>query len=109
MNRIATLAFVAALLPIATVSADDAPAAGGATAQETIPPPDCHKPPVITKMRKADDDSDFQERADAFKACINAYADAQSKLSQQHLAAANAAISQFNDFVKEVNARKQDK
>ncbi|MDE0853855.1 MAG: hypothetical protein OSA97_05475 [Nevskia sp.] len=106
MSRIATIAFMAMLLPLSAAIADDAAAP---SAQETIPSPNCHKPVVVTKMRKADDDSEFQEKADAYKNCINAYVDAQTKLSQLHVAAANAAIAEFNAFVKAVNSHDNDK
>jgi hypothetical protein len=88
------------MLPAAVLA--DAPQGAG----EVVSPPDCRKPPVITKIRKADDDSDFESRADSYKTCINDYVAAQSDLAKKHTEAANAAINQYNDFVKLVNDKK---
>jgi hypothetical protein len=71
--------------------------------QEPIAQPTCKKPLLTTRMRKADDDSDFNEKFAAYQSCIKAYAEEQNKLGQRHLEAANAAVAEFNAFVKQVN------
>lgn len=108
MSRFATIALIAALLPFATAYADDTPNAGAAMPQETIAPPNCKKPIIMTKVRKADGDNDFNEKAEAYKDCMNAYANAQNDLAQKHADAAAAAVKAFNDFVKEVDAHKDN-
>jgi hypothetical protein len=97
------LAAAAAMLLSTTVLADDA-AAGSAV--DSMAPHSCKKPVILTKMRGADDDSIFDEKAETYKTCINDYVAAQGALAQKHTNNANAAINEFNDFVKEVKAHK---
>ena len=108
MKPLATIAFMAALLPFAAAFADDTPDAGAAVPQETIAPPSCKKPVIMTKVRKADGDTEFNEKAEAYKDCMNAYANAQNDLAQKHADAATAAVKAFNDFVKDVDAHKDN-
>jgi hypothetical protein len=98
------LAVAFALVPLAAGAEGAAPAV---TVQDSLAPPICKKPLLITKMRKADDDSDFSDKAEAYKNCINAYADVQHQLAQKHLDAGNAAIAEFNAFAKESNEKRQ--
>jgi len=101
------LAAAAAMLLSTTVLADDAaPAPAAGPAVDSLAPHSCKKPVILTKMRGADDDSVFDEKAETYKNCINDYVAAQSALAQKHTENANAAINQFNDFVKEVKAHK---
>jgi hypothetical protein len=76
---------------------------------ESVAPANCKRPTVMAnKIRKADDDSDFQERSEAYKKCINDYVAVQSAAAQKHQNAANAAIAEFNDFAKEANNAKSN-
>jgi len=99
MKPLIPIVFALALAPLAAL-ADDA-----AAPADSLAPATCKRPPVITKMRKADDDSDFQERSEAYKKCVNDYVAVQADLSKRHQDAANAAIADFNAFAKEVNNR----
>jgi len=99
MKPLIPIAFALALAPLAAL-ADDA-----AAPADSLAPATCKKPVVSTKIRKADDDTDFQERSEAYRKCINDYVAVQSKLAQQHQDAANAAIADFNAFAKEANKR----
>jgi len=105
MKSLIPIVFALALAPLAALADDAAAAAPAAAPADTLGPPDCKKPVASVKIRMADDNSAFQEKLDAYKTCIEAYASAQSNLAQQHQTLSNKAISDFNDFVKEVNAR----
>ncbi|HZR33983.1 MAG TPA: hypothetical protein VFA75_01310 [Nevskia sp.] len=105
MKALIPIVFALALAPLAALADDAAAAAPTAPPTDSLAPPACNKPSVGPKIRKADDDSNFQERVDKYKSCMEAYASAQSQLAQQHQKAANDAVAAFNDFVKEVNSR----
>jgi len=107
MKQLLFAAFALALLPNAA-PADDSAAAASAPITDSLAPPQCKKPMAFNTVRKADDDSDFQERLDKYKNCITAYAAAQGELAQKHTEAANAAVADYNAFVKEMNANKQN-
>lgn len=101
--------FVAALIA-APLAAPLAAYADEDTAPvETVAPPDCKKPVLPSKVRRADDPSEFTEKFEKYQKCVLAYADAQGKLAKAHQDAANAAINEFNAFVKSYNDSQQDK
>lgn len=96
-KKIAYLLF-AALAPVLA-------AADGA--METITPPTCKKPLQPNLIRKADDPGEFDTQLDEYKNCIQLYANEQTRLSKQHIDAANAAISDLNAFISKVNEQRQ--
>jgi predicted lipoprotein len=97
------------VLSVASLAfADDAaPVVADSTA-----PANCTQPPLpnpssaisgeatrIVKPKASDFNTQFQ----AYQTCMKAYVAAQSELSKQHIAAANAAVKQLNDFGQKVN------
>lgn len=96
------------MLAVAALLVADAAFADTSTpaATETIAPPDCKKPPIMNKIRKADSDDDFNEAAEAYKTCITAYVSTQNDLARKHTEAANAAVDSFNAFLKQVDEKK---
>jgi hypothetical protein len=104
-----SIAFAALLFlaPMTATLADDA--AAPAATSEVPASNTCKKPLLPSKLRKADDTSDFQEKVDTYHACIKTYADLQGELAKKHVAAANAAIKELNDFVSEVNEAQTSK
>jgi hypothetical protein len=108
MNKIFLFASLL-LLPL-VVNAADAPA----SAEETVAPPSCTKPDIpsrassydqtVTRTKKKDTQEDFQTAYQAYSTCMKAYVDLQSELSKKHIAAANAAVKDVNDFNTQVNA-----
>jgi hypothetical protein len=97
MKRLIPIVFALACAPLLALAED--------ATVDSLAPAGCKRPVVNTKIRKADDDTDFKERAETYKKCINDYVAVQSDLAQKHQNAANAAISDFNDFAKEANKR----
>jgi len=102
-NSIAIL-FAASLLPLAAFAQDAA-----APVTETISPAPCKKPLLPSKLRGADDTSDFDIKFENYKKCVSDYADAQGKLAKAHVKAANDAISDLNAFVAQVNDSQSNK
>jgi hypothetical protein len=100
MKSLIPMIFALACAPLLAL-AEDAPV-------DSLAPAACKRPAVSAKIRKADDDTDFQERAEAYKKCINDYVAMQSDLAQRHQNAANAAIADFNAFAKDVNTRESN-
>lgn len=100
------------VMPVAAF-ADGTPAPA---AEETIPPPNCEKPAIPTaadaldseasRLDTKNDPAKFQKNFDAWRACMKAYVDAQSAASHKHIAAANAAVKEVNDFIAQVNDAK---
>ncbi len=93
-------ALLVVAMPIIVSGEDAAPT-------ETIAPPTCKKPLLTTRMRKADDDSDFNEKFETYQACIKTYANEQNKAGQKHIDAANAAVADFNAFVRQASEAQQ--
>jgi hypothetical protein len=108
-----SIAFAALLFlaPISATLADDAaaPAATPATMDDSLAPPSCKKPVLPSKLRKADDTSDFQEKVDSYRECIKTYTQVQGALANKHIAAANGAVKDLNDFVNLVNESQNEK
>jgi hypothetical protein len=102
-----------ALVPV-LANADEAPAAAGAAAVETIAPPSCSTPDIpsrnagydqtVTKTKKKDTQEDFQTAYQNYSTCMKAYIDLQADMSKKHIAAANAAVKAVNDFNAKVTA-----
>ncbi|MDR3419488.1 MAG: hypothetical protein P4L83_25190 [Nevskia sp.] len=82
------------------VFADDS-AAGGMV--DSLAPPACKKPMLPNTIRRADDDSEFVAKYDAYAQCIKDYIATQQALSQKHIDAANAAVTDANAFRDKVN------
>jgi len=93
---------VAALLVADFAYADNSTAA----ATENVAPPNCKKPTIKNKVRKADSEDDFNEAAEAYKTCIDEYVNTQNDLARKHTDAANAAVDTFNAFLKQVDEKK---
>jgi hypothetical protein len=97
-----------ALAPVMVFSSAVALAQEPPAATESIAANTCKKPTIFTRMRRADDDSQFAEKSEAYKKCIDDYVALQSDLSQKHTNAANAAVAEYNDFVKAANAHDKE-
>lgn len=89
-------------------SADDSASA----AVDSTAPPNCTQPSLPTPSSAVSGEatriakpkaSDFNTQFQTYQACMKAYVAAQSELSKQHIAAANAAVKQLNDFGQKVN------
>ena|SRR5882757_5711971 len=98
MKRMIACLLFASLTPALAI-------ADGAT--ETIASPSCKKPVQRNVVRKADDPGEYDEQIDQYKNCIQAYVDEQTKLSKQHIDAANTAIADLNTFISKVNEQRQ--
>jgi len=66
-------------------------------------PPSCKQPALPSKVRRADDTSEFNPKVEAYQNCIKAYVNQQNVLANQHVAAANKAVAEANAFVNSVN------
>lgn len=106
MRKQLFLTLMAAALPLGAIADNAAPAGDP---QDSMAPMTCKKPAFVSSLRKVDDDSDFQGKVQAYQECVQAYAGAQNKLAQMHASAANAAIGEFNAFIKEYNERQDAK
>jgi hypothetical protein len=108
MKRTVRISLATALAPVLVFSSAVALSQESPAVTESISANPCKKPTIYTRMRRADDDSQFAEKSEAYKKCINEYVALQSDLSQKHTNAANAAVAEYNDFVKAVNARDKE-
>ena len=106
MRKQLFLTLLIAALPLGAFADDAAPAGDP---QDSLAPMTCKKPPLISSLRKIDDDSDFQTKFQMYDACVKAYAAAQNKLAQMHANMSNAAVTEYNEFIKEYNARQDEK
>ena len=97
MKKMMTAALFASVLPLAVLADEPADAAAA--------PPTCKKPALPSSVRRADDQSEFNEKFSAYQECIKAYVDTQNKLANLHINAANAAVTDANAFVTETNAK----
>ncbi len=128
MNKITAIALLMSLTPLTalaqygggpktlpssqqpgTVKEAAAAAASAGPLVDSYAAPACKKPVMITNLRKADDTSEFNEKFNAYQECIKAYVDNQNKLANAHVTAANAAVEDANNFVKEINDKQQSK
>jgi len=105
MHKMLACSLFSILAPLAAV-ADDA-----AAPADSLAGPNCTQPPLpgaaaasneATRIAKPKG-NDFNAQLQAYQVCMKAYVDAQSALSKQHIAAANAAVKQLNDFAAQVN------
>ena len=65
----------------------------------------CPRPVIATNFRKKEEADEFNGKITAYRDCIQTYVDAQKKASDQHAAAANSAIVEFNAFSNELNEK----
>ena len=93
---------LAALIPLGIqIALADEPAP--APVDAATAPPACKQPPLPSKVRRADDVSEFNAKVEAYQTCIKAYINEQNVLANQHVAAANKAVAEANAFVNAVN------
>lgn len=103
MNRYLAIALFALSAPIAGYAEGEAPAA---QPSEPAPaPPACVKPDTSVSVSKKEDAEAFNLKTSTYRNCIQAYLSAQKADAEQHAAAANAAIRDFNAFSAELNAK----
>ncbi len=74
-----------------------------ADATETVAGPACKKPVAPSALRKADDTSEFDDKFETYKSCVQDYAADQQKVAQKHVDAANAAINDLNAYIVQIN------
>jgi hypothetical protein len=105
MKRIA----LAATLLVIAGSALAQSAAPAAPAVD-VPKPKCEsKPEYPGKLAMQSDlrRNSFKREIDAYKACMLGYVEEQKARQQAHLAAANAAIQEYNDTMKKIAAEQE--
>ncbi|MBL8513654.1 MAG: hypothetical protein JNJ55_06655 [Betaproteobacteria bacterium] len=97
MNRIALL--VACALGGAAVAQTPAPASPG----PATPKHKCEKPEYPGRLAPDRRIKQFNTDLNAFKDCLQKFAADQKAISQVHVDAANAAITEYNDYIAELN------
>ena len=85
-----------ATLATATVFADD------------LPKPDCAKPELPSKFATEATFKLFNRHVKEYNECIKKFVDVQNEISKQAVAAGNAAIAEFNDLQKQIQAMQPD-
>jgi hypothetical protein len=124
MKRMSVLSIALALAPLAALAGDysappppaavtprgntvaAADTAAGAAGTPSIPAMDCKKPDLNatgTRMTRDTGAHDLQAEAQAYLDCVKDYASKEKGLAQAYGDAANKAVNEYNDFVKEVN------
>ena len=98
MNRIAF--FLACALSGAAVAQTPAPAGPATPAASKHK---CEKPEYPGRLAPDRRIKQFNTDLNAFKDCLQKFAADQKAISQVHVDAANAAISEYNDFIAELN------
>ena len=106
MKRLCGLTFGLFLTPMALAMLT--------TAQARVPTLHCHRPTPPPKEHPTSGQVDAYNKAlPRYRKCIQAYVSARSadakkysELAQENADAANAAIKQFNDLIKEVSKGK---
>jgi hypothetical protein len=99
-------ALAAILLASAAIAFAQAPAAPPVD----VPKPKCdNKPEYPGKLAMQSDlrRNSFKREIDAYKACMLGYVEEQKARQQAHLAAANAAIQEYNDTMKKIAAEQE--
>ena len=88
-----------------TLAAGLAFAALPATAAENIPKPKCDKPRMPGEMMRSDSSvmKRFNQDLDAYSKCMKGYIAERQEVMKANEEAANAAIKEYNDSVKEIN------
>lgn len=76
------------------------PAVADAPAQKA-----CEKPDDLPVQPTHTEQARFREALDKYRDCMDSYIKGESALARQHNDAAQAAIAEFNDYVKQVNER----
>lgn len=94
------LSGVGALPSAARAASPDAAGAGTVAARDAVPPPSCAKPVVPAQLTTEAVAAQLQADVDRYKACIQGYVDLHTALARRHQDAANAAVDEFNAFVK---------
>lgn len=79
----------------------------------SAPPPDIPKPTCTKPDYPGNLASDYQMRSfnrdvKDYTDCMKRYASAQGAIAEAHTRAANAAIDEYNAFVKDVQAQRAD-
>jgi hypothetical protein len=100
------IALAATLLATAGIALAQAPAAPSVD----IPKPNCGtKPEYPGKLAMQSDlrRNSFKREIDAYKACMLGYVEEQKVRQASHLAAANAAIQEYNDTMKKIAAEQE--
>jgi hypothetical protein len=106
---IRTLAALSAVVVAGTFAAAHAQTA----AAPVIAPSNCEKPADYVPLDNSSTQmARIQRRVDAYKKCVNDYAQVNNAQAQEHAVqakayqdAANKAIEEYNAFVNELNAR----
>ena len=104
-----TIALAASLLASAGLALAQAPDAPKPPVVD-IPKPNCGaKPEYPGKLAMQSDlrRNSFKRELDGYKACMLAYVEEQKVRQQSHLAAANAAIQEYNDTMKKIAAEQE--
>ncbi len=115
MKRIVSV--IAAVLISAPVFAQDkpatpaaAPAAAPATAPAAatpgvdVPKHSCNKPEWPGRLASNEKAKQFRKGMDDYRNCLVAFNDRMKKESEARIQAANAAVSEYNDYIKQLNA-----
>ncbi len=74
-----------------------------ASATSTMPKHKCEKPEYPGRLAPDRRIKQFNTDLNTFKDCLQKFAADQKAISQVHVDAANAAISEYNDYIMELN------
>ncbi len=86
-------------------SASAATAAAEKASTASVPKHGCPRPDLPGRFDSDDQQKQFVKKMDGYRDCLMAYRNDMTKLAQAHIAAANAAIEEFNAFVGELNKK----
>lgn len=105
MKRLLLTTLFLALSPLAVLA--DTPPPDTAPAP-VVAPSDCKKPTLAApKMTRDTGNHDMVADAQAYLDCVKAYATQEKAAALAHGSAANKAITDYNDFVKEYDEYQQ--
>lgn len=88
------------ILPVAFIATLFIPAFAEEPAPIAIAKHNCVKPEAPSKFASDSRQKQFRKEVDALKACMVKYGEDQRKLAEAAIAAGNAAIQEYNEFVK---------
>ncbi|MCK9195196.1 MAG: hypothetical protein M0P19_15130 [Nevskia sp.] len=101
MKKLLLIAFLAPLSLLQPAAAAD-PEVAVEAAQGALP---CPRPDLAVNLRKKEEADELNKKVVIYRDCVQAYVNTQKKNADQHAAAANGAVSEFNAFSTELNEK----
>jgi hypothetical protein len=100
MKKILMPLILSILTPVAMAQT---PATGTTPATSTVPKHKCERAEYPGRLATDRRVKQFNVELEAYKACLQKFATEQKAISQLHVDAANSAINEYNDYIKELN------